>query len=141
MTDKFTIKVPGDGFGDFEDCQYHAGKKGSYDPFIDLDSRTCLTKLSCFAILRKLAELSEEEVSKQVVWGSDPYPYYKCLGGLFTKEHLEEFLWEVLKSKYKKNTLTTEDKIKKAVKILRGGIYVDGKDSDISALQVLEGGS
>ena len=112
MTDNsFSIKV--DGYVNILNC-HSSGRMEN--PFIMLnkDDLPVINKDRCFAILHTLAELSEESIPN----------HYKIdhgivsLKGNYDEGALERVLWNFLKAKYRKKSMTPEKKIDKAIKEL-----------------------
>jgi len=135
MKKTFTIEV--DSGDDLGNCKYIAGDDHCR-PGIMIDDRRIFTRARCHAILRKLAELSEEGHDRSFHVMSDNNEYLMTPGGNYSEEYLERCLWQLRKSKYQKMSLTPEEKIKKALTFLKSQSWNDSSHLD-NAIKILEG--
>jgi len=135
MDETFTIKVEGEDEAGFTNCK-RAGQG------ITLNNGTYLTRERCHAILRKMAELSEEVPAHE--WVEDGGEAHASLAkGLYSEGYLIRVLHSLQVAKYHKKPLTAEEKVEKAATFLkscfRDRLTNKEVDSVCEAINILEG--
>jgi len=113
MSETFTIGVEGgpeESDDDLNDCRYEPGSDHVRPGIYVARHSKYMNAARCHAILRKLAELSDE---KPTSYGRN-HPWQEDKD----EEGLEKMLWELRKAKYQKKSMTPDERLKKIANIV-----------------------
>ena len=136
MTDKFTIEV--EGQPTMLGLEYDT-TSGLFGPYIRLSKHVVLmNQARCNAILRKLAELDDDETTGIKALFDPVEGTIKLVGGIYREEDLENYIHLLRKAKYHKKTLTPEEKIEKALELLSLNAVHDHDGHLSEAINILE---